>query len=95
MSAMCMFIGVLSDAYVTCVSQGSLGVSVPNRSLLYVIMGPVGAYFPTGLKPVSLMAEPKYTRAFEGGCGNYKMGSYVFIKMSTFTDTVYHVYTLN
>ncbi|KAI0209344.1 Branched-chain-amino-acid aminotransferase, cytosolic [Lamellibrachia satsuma] len=56
-------------------TEGSLGVSVPNRSLLYVIMGPVGAYFPTGMKPVSLMAEPKYTRAFEGGCGNYKIGS--------------------
>ena len=35
----------------------------------------VGAYFPTGMKPVNLLADPSYVRAWPGGCGYAKMGS--------------------
>lgn len=40
-------------------------------------MSPVGSYFNktkenTG---ISLLADPQYTRAWPGGCGNYKVGS--------------------
>lgn len=56
-------------------TESSLGVSVPTEALLYVIAGPVGPYFPTGFKPVTLLADSKYVRSWIGGAGLYKMGS--------------------
>ena len=55
--------------------QPSLGVAASNFSRLFVLTGPVGPYYPTGFKPVSLLADPQYVRAWEGGCGGYKMGA--------------------
>lgn len=54
--------------------QGVLRVDAPKEALLFVLVGPVGAYYPTGLKPISLLADPKYVRAWPGGSGNFKMG---------------------
>ncbi|GAB1601681.1 branched-chain-amino-acid aminotransferase, cytosolic-like [Argonauta hians] len=56
-------------------TEPTLGVSLSSTALLFVIAGPVGPYFPTGLKPVTLMADPKYVRSWTGGPGAYKMGS--------------------
>ncbi|XP_059154408.1 branched-chain-amino-acid aminotransferase, cytosolic-like [Physella acuta] len=56
-------------------TEPTLGVTESNMAKLFVITGPVGPYFPTGMKPVSLLADPQYVRAWPGGCGNYKMGS--------------------
>ncbi|KAK3102307.1 hypothetical protein FSP39_010377 [Pinctada imbricata] len=56
-------------------TEPQLGVSRPESALLFVIIGPVGAYYPTGLKPVTLLADPKYVRAWPGGSGQYKMGA--------------------
>uniref|UniRef100_A0A8D8QPN8 Branched-chain-amino-acid aminotransferase n=2 Tax=Cacopsylla melanoneura TaxID=428564 RepID=A0A8D8QPN8_9HEMI len=54
----------------------TLGVAVSSTALLYVILCPVGSYFGTQVtKPVSLLADPKYVRAWKGGCGDRKMGS--------------------
>ncbi|XP_034240326.1 branched-chain-amino-acid aminotransferase, cytosolic [Thrips palmi] len=53
----------------------SLGIACSESALLYAILSPVGAYFSSGFQPVTLMADPKYTRAFPGGCGDRKMGS--------------------
>jgi len=39
-----------------------------------VLSGPVGAYYPTGFQPISLLADSQYVRAFPGGVGSYKMG---------------------
>ncbi|KAM9299686.1 branched-chain-amino-acid aminotransferase, mitochondrial [Gastrophryne carolinensis] len=56
-------------------TEPSLGVTKSNHALLYVIIGPVGPYFPSGgFNPVSLLADPKYVRAWTGGVGNYKLG---------------------
>ncbi|XP_075696052.1 branched-chain-amino-acid aminotransferase, mitochondrial-like isoform X2 [Rhinoderma darwinii] len=56
-------------------TEPSLGVTKSNHALLYVIIGPVGPYFPGGgFTPVSLLADPKYVRAWNGGVGNYKLG---------------------
>lgn len=56
-------------------TEPSLGVSKSNHALLYIIVGPVGPYFPTGgFSPISLLADPKYVRAWIGGVGNYKLG---------------------
>jgi len=53
----------------------SLGVLASKQALLYVIVGPVGPYYATGVKPVSLLADPKYVRSWPGGSGDKKMGS--------------------
>ena len=52
--------------------QPTLGVGPSNTALLYIITSPTGPYFPTGFKPVTLLADPKYVRAFPGGVGNFK-----------------------
>lgn len=55
--------------------QPTLGVTQSGSALLYVLTGPVGPYYPTGMNPVTLMADPKFVRAWPGGCGHFKMGS--------------------
>ena len=54
-----------------------MGVSSSDSAMLYVILSPAGSYFETqGLsKGISLLADPKYIRAWPGGCGDRKMGS--------------------
>jgi len=56
-------------------TEPTLGVMPSHSALLYIITGPVGPYYPTGFKPVSLYADPNYVRACIGGCGAYKMGA--------------------
>lgn len=41
---------------------------------LFVLTGPVGAYYPTGFQPISLFADSTHIRAYPGGVGQYKMG---------------------
>ncbi|KAI6177293.1 Branched-chain-amino-acid transaminase [Aphelenchoides bicaudatus] len=52
----------------------TLGVAHSNEAKLFVLTGPCGAYYPTGMKPISLLADSNYVRAFPGGVGQYKMG---------------------
>lgn len=57
-------------------TEATLGVQPSNEAVLFVVMGPVGPYFSTGqLKPVSLLANPNYVRAWPGGSGDRKLGS--------------------
>lgn len=53
----------------------TLGVHEPDRALLYVICSPVGPYYKTGFKPVSLEATDYAVRAWPGGVGGYKLGA--------------------
>ncbi|KAG0721907.1 Branched-chain-amino-acid aminotransferase [Chionoecetes opilio] len=55
--------------------EPTLGVVRPTEALLYIILSPVGPYFASGFKPVSLLADPRYVRAWPGGVGMMKMGS--------------------
>uniref|UniRef100_A0A452SZM5 Branched-chain-amino-acid aminotransferase n=1 Tax=Ursus maritimus TaxID=29073 RepID=A0A452SZM5_URSMA len=58
-----------------CPLQPSLGVSRSSQALLFVILCPVGAYFPgDAVDPVSLLADPAFIRAWIGGVGDYKLG---------------------
>lgn len=56
-------------------TQRTLGVGPPGSALLYVIASPVGPYYPSGFKAVSLEATSKYVRAWPGGVGNMKLGA--------------------
>lgn len=56
--------------------QPTLGVASSDSALLYAILCPVGDYFKSNTNgAVSLLADPSYTRAWPGGCGDRKMGS--------------------
>lgn len=54
-------------------TEKSLSVRHSNSAKLFVITGPVGAYFNT-FHPISLLADAQFVRATEGGVGAYKMG---------------------
>lgn len=56
-------------------TTASLGVSTPDKALLYVIASPVGPYYSTGFKPVSLEATDYAVRAWPGGVGDKKLGA--------------------
>jgi branched-chain amino acid aminotransferase len=58
-------------------TEPKLGVKASSEYLYYVILSPVGPYFPTGFGPVKIMVADKHVRAAEGGVGAAKtMGNY-------------------
>lgn len=59
----------------TIATNHNLMVGPSDRVLHYIIASPVGPYYPTGFKPVRLVAENKARRAFPGGTGAYKLGA--------------------
>ncbi|KAL8947624.1 MAG: hypothetical protein Q9222_006111, partial [Ikaeria aurantiellina] len=56
-------------------TQRTLGVGPPGSALLYLIASPVGPYYPTGFRAVSLLATSTATRAWPGGVGDRKLGA--------------------
>lgn len=58
-------------------TEPRLGVKASSEYLYYIILSPVGPYFPTGFGPVKIMVADKHIRAAEGGVGAAKtMGNY-------------------
>ncbi len=49
-----------------------LGVRPSKTYLFYIILSPVGAYYPEGFEPVKIMVTDKYVRAAIGGVGEAK-----------------------
>lgn len=50
-------------------------MGIPNKALLFVILSPCASYFDGASKPLRLMADPNYVRAWIGGAGDKKIGS--------------------
>ncbi len=58
-------------------TEPALGVHASKTYLMYVIIGPAGAYYANGLAPVKLLVEENYVRAAKGGTGGHKViGNY-------------------
>jgi branched-chain amino acid aminotransferase len=55
-------------------SEVGLGVKPANAYTFLLIASPAGAYFPGGVKPVSVWLSTEYTRAAPGGTGDAKCG---------------------
>jgi len=55
-------------------SEAFLGVRPAKSYIYYVILSPVGAYYPEGMNPVKILVVDKYVRAVEGGVGGVKTG---------------------
>ncbi|RFU75934.1 branched-chain amino acid aminotransferase [Trichoderma arundinaceum] len=56
-------------------TQTTLGINPPDSALLFVIASPVGPYYPTGFKAISLEATNYAVRAWPGGVGDKKLGA--------------------
>lgn len=54
-------------------TEASLGVKPSNSYLFFIIMSPVGSYYATGSKPLSILVEDQHTRATIG-VGQAKTG---------------------
>jgi len=55
-------------------TEPHLGVKAADNYLFYIILGPVGSYYPEGLNPIKIYVEDKYVRAVAGGTGEAKTG---------------------
>ena len=55
-------------------SEPFLGVRPAKSYIYYVILSPVGTYYPEGINPVKILVVDKYVRAVEGGVGAAKTG---------------------
>ena len=53
-------------------TEVALGVHVSTKFIFYIIVGPVGAYYPQGFNPADIYVSEKYTRAALGGLGEAK-----------------------
>ncbi|MDM8517719.1 branched-chain-amino-acid transaminase, partial [Desulfobacterales bacterium HSG16] len=54
-----------------------LGVRASHTYRFFIILSPVGAYYPEGFNPVKIWVSNEYVRAVRGGVGNTKtMGNY-------------------
>jgi len=55
-------------------THGELGVAPSTSAKFFVVLSPVGPYYPEGWKAVKLLADDKYVRAWPGGTGFSKIG---------------------
>ncbi len=55
-------------------NEAFLGVRPAKSYLFYVILSPVGSYYPEGINPVKILVVDKYVRAVDGGVGGAKTG---------------------
>ena len=54
-----------------------LGVRASHTYRFYIILSPVGAYYPEGFNPIKIMVTREHVRAVRGGVGDTKtMGNY-------------------
>lgn len=55
-------------------TDNALGVHSPDTSKLLIMAGPVGPYYPTGFKPISLYCATETIRSAPKGTGSFKIG---------------------
>ncbi|HOO89287.1 MAG TPA: branched-chain amino acid aminotransferase [Syntrophales bacterium] len=55
-------------------TEAALGVHAANRYLFFIILCPVGAYYPQGFSPTKIFVSEQYVRAAQGGVGYCKAG---------------------
>ncbi|UCG25452.1 MAG: branched-chain amino acid aminotransferase [Chloroflexota bacterium] len=66
--------GALYIRPVMIATEPALGVHASESYLHYIILSPVGSYFPQGFSPVPVYISDKYRRAVVGGVGDAKTG---------------------
>lgn len=53
-------------------TESALGVHPANEYLFFIVVGPVGAYYPQGFSPTKMYVSEEYVRAVRGGIGHVK-----------------------
>ena len=53
-------------------TESILGVHPATEYLFFIVVGPVGAYYPQGFSPTKMYVSEEYVRATRGGTGNIK-----------------------
>ncbi|MFB3926913.1 MAG: branched-chain amino acid aminotransferase [Syntrophales bacterium] len=53
-------------------TEAALGVHPASEYLFYIIIGPVGAYYPQGFSPTKIFVTKEYVRSVRGGIGACK-----------------------
>ena len=53
-------------------TERSLGVHPSNEYLFFIVVGPVGAYYPEGFNPTKIYVSEEYVRSAPGGIGHCK-----------------------
>jgi branched-chain amino acid aminotransferase len=56
-------------------TEACVGVKVSSEYLFYIIVGPVGDYYPEGFSPIKIFVSDHYIRAARGGLGEAKTGA--------------------
>lgn len=56
-------------------TETALGVHVSKEYLFYIILSPVGAYYPEGFSPTKIYVMEEYARTVPGGIGDVKAGA--------------------
>ena len=74
-------------------TEAMLGVKVSDEYLFYVVVGPVGAYYPEGFNPTKIYVEESYVRAAPGGTGNVKTGGNYAASLLAFREAAAKGYT--
>ena len=57
-------------------TDDSLGVKKPEKTQISIVASPVGPYYATGFKPISLYCATESIRSAPKGTGAYKIGGY-------------------
>lgn len=66
----------------------TLGVSPPTSSKFLIVAGPVGPYYASGFKPISLSSPTDTIRSAPLGTGAYKIGGYFLPLSSNYAPTI-------
>jgi branched-chain amino acid aminotransferase len=53
-------------------TEAALGLHASGEYLFYIIVGPVGAYYPKGFSPTKIYVSEEYVRSVRGGIGYCK-----------------------
>lgn len=53
-------------------TEAALGVHPAHEFLFFIVVGPVGAYYPQGFSPTKMYVSEEFVRATKGGTGNIK-----------------------
>jgi len=55
-------------------TEAAVGIRPASSYLFFIILSPVGTYFPSGFKPIPVWVSDTYIRAAQGGTGEAKTG---------------------
>ncbi len=74
-------------------TEAFLGVKPSKKYLFYVIIGPVGAYYPEGFKPTKMYVSTDFVRAVRGGTGEAKTSGNYAASLYAAEDAISKGYT--